>query len=172
MVCSTKDGELFPPLFLMLFSWYCVLNLPHSRLGLSLSLFFFKFIWAALGLSCSTKDLHCLMRDLSTWHADSSWGTLAPEHVGFSSYGEKARFLHGTWDLRSPTRDRTRIPYFARWMLNHWTTREVPCMSLTRPQPHSALSMTCLEFFLGLSFSLSSGTTSLNSSIRDTGALE
>ena len=42
MVCSTKDGELFPPLFLMLFSWYCVLNLPHSRLGLSLSLFFFN----------------------------------------------------------------------------------------------------------------------------------
>ena len=30
------------------------------------------------------------------------------------------------WDLSFPTRDETPIPCIARWILNHWTTREVP----------------------------------------------
>ena len=30
------------------------------------------------------------------------------------------------WDLSSPTRDRTRVPCIGRWILDHWTTREVP----------------------------------------------
>ena len=29
------------------------------------------------------------------------------------------------WDLSSQTRDQTHIPCFARWILNHWTTREI-----------------------------------------------
>ena len=29
-------------------------------------------------------------------------------------------------DLSSFTRDRTFVPYIARWILNHWTTRGVP----------------------------------------------
>ena len=34
------------------------------------------------------------------------------------------------WDLSSPTRNRTRIPCIGRWILKHWTTREVPvCFS-------------------------------------------
>ena len=32
--------------------------------------------------------------------------------------------LHGMWDLSSPTRGRTCIPSIARWILNHWATRE------------------------------------------------
>ena len=32
----------------------------------------------------------------------------------------------GTWDLSSPTRDRTCTPCSGRLSLNHWTTREVP----------------------------------------------
>ena len=31
-----------------------------------------------------------------------------------------------TWDLSSLTRDRICIPCFRRWILNHWTTREIP----------------------------------------------
>ena len=31
----------------------------------------------------------------------------------------------GMWDLSSLTRDRTHILCIARWILNHWTTREV-----------------------------------------------
>ena len=34
------------------------------------------------------------------------------------------------WDLRSLTKDGTRVPYIARWVLNHWTTREVPPITL------------------------------------------
>ena len=30
------------------------------------------------------------------------------------------------WDLGSLTRDGTHVPCIARWILNHWTTREVP----------------------------------------------
>ena len=32
------------------------------------------------------------------------------------------------WNLSSPTRSRTLIPCIARWILNHWTTREVLCL--------------------------------------------
>ena len=34
--------------------------------------------------------------------------------------------LHGLQDLSSPTMDRTHVPCTAMWILNHWTTREVP----------------------------------------------
>ena len=43
-----------------------------------------------------------------------------------SSCHARAYWLHGMWDLSSPTRDQTCIPCIARWILNHWTTREVP----------------------------------------------
>ena len=32
----------------------------------------------------------------------------------------------GMWDLSSPARDQTLIPYIGRQILNHWTAREVP----------------------------------------------
>ena len=34
--------------------------------------------------------------------------------------------LCGMWDLGSQARDPTCIPCIARWVLNHWTIREVP----------------------------------------------
>ena len=41
-------------------------------------------------------------------------------------------------DLSSPARDRTHILSFGRWILNHWTTREVPQMSVVlRPVTRS-----------------------------------
>ena len=30
------------------------------------------------------------------------------------------------WDLSSPTRNRTCVPCIGKWILNQWTTREVP----------------------------------------------
>ena len=30
------------------------------------------------------------------------------------------------WDLSSPTKDWTHVPCIAKWILNHWTTSEVP----------------------------------------------
>ena len=35
-------------------------------------------------------------------------------------------FGHSMWDLSSLIRDQTLIPWISRWILNHWTTREVP----------------------------------------------
>ena len=54
--------------------------------------------FAAFGLSCGTRDLHCIMQDLSLWytnslvaaHRVSSCGNGASEHAG--SY-----ILHGMW---------------------------------------------------------------------------
>ena len=34
------------------------------------------------------------------------------------------------WDLSSRSRDRTHIPCVGRWILDHWTTSEVPCYHL------------------------------------------
>ena len=33
---------------------------------------------------------------------------------------------HSTWDASTLTRDQTYVPCIGRWILNHWTTREVP----------------------------------------------
>ena len=54
-----------------------------------------------------------------------SCGTQALEHSGFSSWDAQAELLQGMWDLSSPSRDRTHISCIARWILNHWATREV-----------------------------------------------
>ena len=35
-----------------------------------------------------------------------------------------AQLLQGMWDLPGPTKDGTHLPCIARWILNHWTTRE------------------------------------------------
>ena len=37
------------------------------------------------------------------------------------------------WDLRSLTKDWTCTPFIIRWYINHWTTREVPEVSLLKP---------------------------------------
>ena len=50
----------------------------------------------------------------------------APEHTDFSKCDTRAQLLHGMWNLSSQTRDWTCVPCIARWILSHWTTREVP----------------------------------------------
>ena len=42
-----------------------------------------------------------------------------------SSYGTQGSLPHGMCHLSSPTRDQMTVPYIGRWILNHWTTREV-----------------------------------------------
>ena len=55
------------------------------------------------------------------------------------------------WDLSSLTRDQIHVPCIARWILHHWTTREVPmyfsflCFILVSSTPR-------LMFSLGLIF--------------------
>ena len=45
---------------------------------------------------------------------------------GLSSCSARAWLLYRMGDLSSLRGDRTRIPCLARWILNHWTTREIP----------------------------------------------
>ena len=63
----------------------------------------FFFLLAVLGLCCSMQGL------LQLWHA----GLVALS----------------TWDLSSPTRDQICVLCIGRWILIHWTTREVPIFS-------------------------------------------
>ena len=77
--------------------------------------FLLKFIYlAALGLSCGTRDLCCSTRT-SLW---------------LRCNGSRVRVLscpEARGNLSSLTRDQTRVPCIGRWILNHRTTREVPC---------------------------------------------
>ena len=78
---------------------------------------FFKNIFFYL----AALDLSCIMWDLPLQHTDS----LVVVH-GLSSCGMWAELLHGMWDLSSPTRDWTHSSCFAKLILNHWATKQVP----------------------------------------------
>ena len=68
-------------------------------------------------------------------------------HRGFFSCGPRAELPCSMWDLSSLTRDQTLSPCIReRWILNHWTTREVlkviylfricfPALELPLPSP-------------------------------------
>lgn len=62
-------------------------------------------LFAALGISCSLHDLRCLIWDLSSWPMGSP---------------VVAR------GLSSAAMDGTDAPCIAKWILNLWTTRQVP----------------------------------------------
>ena len=61
----------------------------------------------------------------SLWWLLLLWST-GPRRVGFSSCGAQTQLPHGTWDLSSLTRGRTRVPCIGWSIPNHWTNREVP----------------------------------------------
>ena len=61
----------------------------------------------------------CVVQDLSLWYTGS-------RTCGLGSCGVQAWLLCGMWGLSSSTRDQTHIPCIGRWILNHWTTREIP----------------------------------------------
>ena len=86
----------------------------------------YLFIWLCWVLVASCRIFLMGCRDSRVAAPGlSSCGTQALEHSGFSSWDAQAELLQGTWDLRSPTRDRTHVSCIARWILNHWATREV-----------------------------------------------
>ena len=74
-----------------------------------------QLVMAVSGLSFGTWDLSLQRMGFS----------LVVAH-GLSSCGARAQLPCGMWDLSSLTRDLTRVPCFGRWILKHWTTREVP----------------------------------------------
>ena len=56
----------------------------------------------------------------------------APEHVDPVAAARELGFPHlpGMWDLSSLTRDQNYVHCTGRWILNHWTIREVPTHAL------------------------------------------
>ena len=81
------------------------------------------------------------------WIFVAVWGLLLLQSTGprarQSACGVLAGLLRGIWDLNSPTRGRTHVPCIGRWILNHWTVREVPSCSLLS---------TCYTFQLSQSY--------------------
>ena len=121
---------------------FCCLGFLTCKMGLIIVLISFGFFFFFFDLFKSVVSLHCcvvflqlqevgatlqlwcegfsLQQLLLMWNTGSeckaeqlwSMGLVAPQHVGSS------------W-----TRGRTGGPYIARWILNHWTTREAHSLS-------------------------------------------
>ena len=71
------------------------------------------------------------------------WNT-GSRHMGLSSCSSWAQQLWCTglaapWQVKSSqTRNQTCVPCIGRWILNHWTTGEVPFLSHLKEAPHLA----------------------------------
>ena len=68
----------------------------------------------ASGLSCGTFCCH-VRTSFQPWSMGSRG---------------RAQLPRGVQDLSSLARDQTSIPCIGRWILNHWTTRESPILSI------------------------------------------
>ena len=116
--------------------------------------FFFWLHWGFLVLCAGFLSLLRLCWLLFWWNTGS-------RVYGLSSCGAWASLPSGVWDLSSPTKDQTHVLYIGRWILNHWTTRNVPPESFRKfPElpafwepPPPPLHMLCrIEFFPCSSF--------------------
>ena len=85
---------------------------------------------AASGLSCGVTDLH---------------------------FGTRAYLPRDMWDLSSSTRDRTWVPCLGKWILNHWTTREVPLCGLLSMSLCEMLPSTSAHILLAVWISFVNG---------------
>ena len=73
------------------------------------------------------EEAQCLCFPLDL--QDSAWSVQAPGDFCFLFFVFFFfAMLHSMWVLNSPTRDRNCVPFIVRWILNHWTTREVLCL--------------------------------------------
>ena len=94
------------------------------------------------------------------WVFIAAWGLLLLQSTGpraqQSDCGVLAGLLRGIWNLNSPTRDWTHVLCSERWILNHWTIREVPSCSLLS---------TCYTFQLSQSYFTASSSFWMNYSV-------
>ena len=93
---------------------------------------------AVSGLSCTCRIFRCSMRALQLRHTASRAHWLSTCSVQAQSPG-------GMWNLSSLTRDQIHFHCFAKWILNHWTTRKAPISILfTRVSP----TKVCLHLWI------------------------
>ena len=95
---------------------------------------------AAWGLSCGTRDLSWVMRDLLLLCTYSP--VVASAVTGCDAW---AQLLQDIWDLSSLTRDWTHVPCIARQILNHRTTREAPGIIIYKAYLYTLLSLILTE---------------------------
>ena len=69
------------------------------------------------------------------WVSVAAWG--------LCSCGAHCWLPHSMWDVSSPARDQTCVPCLAKWILNHWTTREVPRHFINSHNSLDFLSSAC-----------------------------
>ena len=66
------------------------------------------------------------------------------------------------WDLSYPTRAKTPVPWIGRWILNHWTTREVLRLAFS-PLKHSPIFLKIgLKIQQLIEFSVTVGKTEIS----------
>ena len=88
---------------------------------------FFFLLLAVLGLRCCTHRLlffqceGCRARGLSSCGSGFSRCRVWPLYLCHTSF-----VAHGLWNLSSLTKDWTCVPAIWRWILNRWTTKEIP----------------------------------------------
>ena len=98
--------------------WSSVYRAWASALFTVLEICFYLSIWLRRVLVAAHGSFCCSVRTLQLGCASSV--------AVFRLQSAQVYFLRGMESLSSPTRDQTYIPCVARWILNHWTTREVP----------------------------------------------
>ena len=102
-----------------------------------LVVFFFFFLSIYL-FGCTGSQLPlpesslCHAGSFTEAHRFSSCGVQTPQLPSIGSKSSRLQQLqqaglsaHGMWDLTSLTRDQTRVPCIAGWILKHWTPRAV-----------------------------------------------
>ena len=60
--------------------------------------------------------------------------------------GVWAQLPWGIYDLNSLIRDGTCVPYTASQILNHWTTGEVPCLTILSDTDSTGLALAGTQF--------------------------
>ena len=108
--------------------------------------YLFIYFWLCQVLVVASGICCCCLQALCCW----VWASLQLWHVGprvgrISSYSTWAQLSHGMWDLSSPSKDRTQIPYmevgfsttrppgkswqqsFVLYLLNIFITNDIYC---------------------------------------------
>ena len=111
-----------PDIVLNILSHLIFIYLSHLIFFFKKNYLFFKF---QLRLVLVVARRLQSTRAQQLWHVDSLvvvWR--------LSSCGVRTQLPCSMWDLSCLTRGRTWVPCIGRWILNRWTTREVPSFNL------------------------------------------
>ena len=108
--------------------------------GRSFPLFFFNVYWLTFIFGCAGASLLRRFSLVSLPGSSLPCSTRAPQCSGFFCWSSQVCRLQGLWYMdwvapqhvgSSRTRDWTPVPCVGGWILNHWTTSEVPAFGIS-----------------------------------------